>query len=193
MKVELRRRRDNLIQLPMLHRYLSVCAVLLILQGCTHIRHDPAPFEVINKRGQASTAVVTLSSGISFDAEALRVTSDSTYWITPVGKKLESVSTLDIASVEFRSRPRGAVDGMLTGLGLGFLGGFGFGAVAGVDYAKQNQALAAVVIGTWIGAIGAAWGAAFGLPAGAVVGAKLEYPIAPVIQEGSQRPKPGIE
>ncbi|MFT7553435.1 MAG: hypothetical protein ACI9BV_003769 [Rhodothermales bacterium] len=177
------------------HFGLLLVGLALFASGCTATR-PAGQMDRINQLAQKKTATVVLRSGLLLTAEGLRVSVDSTYWIDPKSKTLQSVPTALVTDVRFRSAgvgsSRGALLGGLAGAAFGVVVGYGLNSLGCTEEdvergggqglfncrraIKKSGGRTATLyaIPTFLGF---AAGALPGALVGAVVGGREEYPV----------------
>jgi len=127
---------------------LLVVILFSLTTGCTSVQRVKN-FDSINKQGQTKVAELTLVSGEVLYAEGLRVSSDSSHWLSssaqstiysrgttqPPTLTAVTMPTADIRKIIFPSRVTGAKLGMLHGAWAGFL----IGAYIGYRFEKRTS------------------------------------------------------
>jgi hypothetical protein len=149
-------------------RFVALVA-LGICSGCAHVREIdrsardlPAALARVNREVQSRTVAVRLTDGRKAAVRALRLTPDSASWLE--GGARTAVPTSKVAEVSFKSRWRGALDGLI----LGVLIGAPAGALV-IDMKGGFFDRAEAAVG---GALG---GALYGAPVGAIRGGRIRY------------------
>ncbi len=121
-----------------LTRRLRTVGSLLLLSvlGCTNTStigfeegqaNNVRALKELNKRAAKYPTTITLVGGNQFRVDALNVTPDSTSWLDPNSRAVESVATSQVVDVRFKNHGQGTLEG----LGLGILGGAATGAFLG--------------------------------------------------------------
>lgn len=155
----------------------------LALTGCVGARHtiDPASeaerLAWANRLFSERPAVVVLTDGTAYDAQALRLATDITTWVDPASRQLLAIPTSAIAVVERRDKTRAMERAARRGAGGGAITLGLLGAAAGYESGgcflfcdgspTRSERAGALVL--W-GAGGAMTGAVYGLFVGTVAG-----------------------
>ncbi len=162
---------------------LPLLVLFILLPACTHVRtaNSDDRYAEINQRSEREPVTVWLTNGVRFRTERLHIASDVTTWYEYGTVEVQRFPTDEIARVEFKSRGRGALEGLGIGLVVGAITGFAFDFASGqqdeeniiqVDDLEEDVAIV-------LGVLWSSLGGLIGLPIGAVVGSKDVYPITP--------------
>jgi hypothetical protein len=159
----------------MLIRLIALVASLVVFNACSFgstvlVTVEPASpgLAELNRRSIGRTALIVLLDGRRSEGDSLSVGTDSTIWFTatPVPTRL-STPTLDVRSVTFTDRRKGALLAFLVGAGVGL--GSGLFGDTGCDRENCDPPAASEIAGIAVG-MGAVAGAI-----GGIVGAKNTY------------------
>lgn len=111
---------------------MPVLYVLLagLVMGCTHtqtVAPQDAQWREVNRRAEEKRATVIFVNDRTTAAKDLQLRPDSTSWLDPNTGTVQGAATSEVASISFKYRARGALEG----LGVGLLFGAAGGAVLG--------------------------------------------------------------
>lgn len=121
---------------------LILVVLFLSSTACSSTRPAGQHFNKVNELGQTKTATVQLVSGISFEANSLRVMADSAFYVHPSTFAPAAIATQNIVDITFKNRRRGAYKGfrnVIFGSVASIAGGFAYGRLRGCDVSDDSQ------------------------------------------------------
>jgi hypothetical protein len=135
------------------------------LSACTHARvlqahASVAQAERVNRDLDDRTGTITLHDGSRIDARDMRLSDDAVSWRQVDSTAVQSTRMTDLRELTFRSRLRGAFDGLVLGLLVGAPAGALFiDNPSGGSGRRLKAALSGgLSIGLWSGLVGAVKG-----------------------------------
>ncbi len=150
-------------------------AILLIATawGCAHtrqVRPDSASMARLDARVRHRPAELVLRDGGRYATQEIRLTPDSAFWQVPGVSGRRAASMSNVSEISYKSRLRGALDGLI----LGFL----IGASLGVGLIDNPEGSSnGVVNRAETGLAGGVPFAIWGAPIGAIIGSRLRFRI----------------
>jgi len=145
-------------------RISSIILFCIILSGCTTTVHLRSPQDV-NRSIHDSSAKLNTKSGITYYAQGIEVSNDTTRFIDQTDNIPLCIQTQDIVSIQLTHHFPGAIEGVL----WGSLGGLATGLVLGIVMAPGSDSDSGMGRGLLaLGAMvfGGAGGFLFGLASG---------------------------
>ncbi len=162
-------------------------ALIGVLSACTHTHPlvlqptpNPAAPESLNRNLENREVTLALRDGPRLEARDVQVTSSGLSWHRAGTVETQVTKMTDVRELSFRSRLRGALDGLLIGFAIGAPAG---ALVIDAPHGGSGQRVQAALAG---GLSIGAWSTIFG----AIKGSRIVYRVEPPAPMSNQQSPP---